>query len=88
MAELTQKYFDEQFEKLASSVKKGFDNTSTKQDFKELDQKIDNLESKVDKIDEGLQTVETKLDRALYTELTHIEARVKRLEQKVGIKPA
>jgi SMC interacting uncharacterized protein involved in chromosome segregation len=32
--------------------------------------------------------VETKVDRALYTELTHLEARVTRLEQKSGISPA
>lgn len=31
--------------------------------------------------------IETKLDRALYTELVHLEARVKRVEQKLGIKP-
>ncbi len=73
---------------LAVMIKNGFDNTATKQDFEVLNQKIDKVDKKVDKIDERVQVVETKLDRALYTELTHLETRVKRLEQKVGINAA
>ncbi len=76
-------------------IKNGFDNTATKADFKALDaridtldQKIDTLDQKVDKIDERLQIVEAKLDRALYTEYIHLETRVKRLEEKAGIKSA
>ena len=46
----------------------------------------DHVDQRFDKVEDQLQTVETKLDRALYTELTHIEARVKRLEVHAGIK--
>ena len=92
--ELTKKYFDEQFENLTSSVKAGFDNTATKKELNTLETKVDGLETKVDgletkidKIDERLQIVETKLDRALYSEYVHLETRVKKLEQHTGIKP-
>ena len=101
MMELTKKYFDEQFENLTSSVKAGFDNTATKKELNTLEtkvdgletkvdgleNKVDGLETKVDKIDERLQIVETKLDRALYSEYVHLETRVKKLEQHTGIKP-
>lgn len=96
MTELTREYFDEKldtlvskkdlettlderFDKMAVMIKAGFDNTATKQDFVVLNDKIDG-------IDERLKLVETKLDRALYTEVTHLEARIRRLEEKVGIK--
>lgn len=64
---------------LAVMIKSGFDNTATKADIEEV-------RSDIAKIDERLHVVESKLDRALYTEITHLEGRVKRLEEKVGIK--
>lgn len=98
MGELTKEYFDQQlgqlvskkdlgtvldkrFDKMAAMIKSGFDHTATIQDVKILNQKID-------KVGDRLQTVETKLDRALYTETVHLETRIKRLEEHVGIKPA
>ena len=76
---------------LAVMIKNGFDNTATKKDLAAVEQSlrkdITKLEGKVDKIDERLQIVETKLDRALYTEYVHLETRVKRLEEKIGLKP-
>ena len=47
----------------------------------------DNLEPAFDNVYNELQVIQTKLDRALYTELIHLETRVKRLEQKAGITP-
>jgi len=64
---------------LAVMIKNGFDNTASKKDVEEI-------RNDIAQIDDRLRTVETKLDRALYTELTHLEARVTRLEQKTGIK--
>ena len=64
---------------LAVMIKNGFDNTANKKDVEEI-------RTDIAKIDDRLIVVETKLDRALYTELTHLEARVTRLEQKTGIK--
>lgn len=92
MSELTKEYvkklFDEQnkhidgrIDKMAAMIKHGFDNTSTSQNFEVLNQKND-------KVYDRLQTVETKLDRALYTDNVHLERRIKRLEEHVGIKPA
>lgn len=63
---------------LALMIGEGFANTPTKLDH-------DILSAKVDRIDERLRHVETKVDRALYTELTHLEARMRRVEKKVGI---
>ena len=79
MSDLTKEHLDEKFEKQAQMIAKGFDNTANKQD-------VDEIRSDIAKLDERLHVVEIKLDRALYTEITHIEARVKRLEEKVGIK--
>lgn len=44
-----------------------------------------NLEPAFDNVYNELQVIQTKLDRALYTEVVHLEARVKRLEEKSGI---
>ncbi|OGE76995.1 MAG: hypothetical protein A3A83_00685 [Candidatus Doudnabacteria bacterium RIFCSPLOWO2_01_FULL_48_57] len=44
-----------------------------------------NLEPAFDVLNERLDVVETKLDKALYAEVVHLEARIKRLEEKVGI---
>lgn len=77
-----------QFEKQAVLINNAF--SGQKEHFDKrldgVDRRFDSLDSKVDKIDERLQVVETKLDRALYTELTHIEARLRKVEEKVGIK--
>ena len=63
-------------DKLARMVAKGFNDVTSRMATQET----------VSKIDERLAIVEAKLDKALYTSLTSIEVRVKRLEQKVGIK--
>jgi hypothetical protein len=59
-------------DKLAKMIVKGFEETASKRDIAELDKR--------------LAIVEAKLDRALYTSISSLEGRVKRLEQKVGIK--
>ena len=66
-------------EDLARMIAEGFESTAAKPD-------LVRLETKVDKIDEKLRIVETKLDRALYTQLAHLESRVKKLEEKIGLK--
>ncbi len=64
---------------LAEMIKAGFDNTATKDDHARL-------EKKVDGIDDRLRLVETKLDKAFYADINRIEVRVKKLEEKVGMK--
>lgn len=85
MAQLTKKELEEsldrRFEEQARIINSGFEQTATKQDFKVLNKRFD-------KVEDRLQVVEIKLDRALYTETVHLEARIKRLEEKVGIKPS
>ena len=44
-----------------------------------------NLEPAFNDVHEKLDVIQTKLDKALYTEVVHLEARIKRLEDKVGI---
>ena len=70
----TKKDLEDQTEALARIV-----NTTFQEQKDHFDQRFDGVE-------ESLGVVETKLDRTLYTELTHIEARVKRLEVHAGIK--
>lgn len=59
-------------EELARMIARGFSHTATKEQFEEIDAR--------------LRTVENKLDKALYTEINRLEARVKKLEEKVGIR--
>lgn len=64
----------------------GFAQTATKQDIQGVDERLGGVEDGIAKLDERLGVVETKLDRALYTEITFLETRVKRLEEKTGIR--
>ena len=47
---------------------------------------LEGQKEQIAKLAGQLQVVETKLDRALYREPTHLEARVRRVEKHVGIK--
>ncbi len=67
-----------QISDLAIAVAKGFENTATKSDLNELGQSVN-------KINLRLEIVETKLDKALYKEITNHETRIRRLEEKTGI---
>ena len=96
MTELTQKdletALDKRFDKMAVMIKNGFDNTATKKELEEvrMDLKTDiaSLQADVVKIDDGLKVVETKLDKALYTEIVKLETRVKKIEEHLGMKPS
>lgn len=68
---------DEGFEKQAVLINHAFQAHSD-----HLDTKLDNLK---DELKTDIGRVEAKVDRALYTDLTHLEARVKRLERKTGL---
>ena len=77
----TKKALEEQTETLATIV-----NSAFQEQKDHMDEKFSHVDEQFEKVNAHLQVVETKLDRALYTELTHIEARVKRLEVHAGIK--
>ena len=64
-------YADQQTEKLAGIVNTAFQ------------EQKDHFDQRFDVVEESFGVVETKLDRALYTELTQLEARVVRLEQRI-----
>ena len=67
----TKKDLEEQTEQLATMVNIAFQ------------EQKDHFDQIFDDVEESLGVVETKLDRALNTELTHLEARVSRLEQRI-----
>lgn len=54
--------------------------------FDKTDKRLAGMENRLADVDERLRVVETKLDRALYSEFVHFEMRLKRVEQKVGIR--
>lgn len=66
MNELTKEHLDEQFEKMAQMIGKGFAGVDQKFDI--VDQRFNAVDQRLNTIDERLNIVETKLDRALYTE--------------------
>ena len=83
---------EEGFDKQAILINNAFQTHSDHFDkqINGLDLKIDGvkqeLKADIGKIDTRLQTVEIKLDRALHTEYVNLEVRVKRIEQKIGLK--
>lgn len=66
-------------DKLAIMVAKGFNDITgkmaTKKDLAKIEQDLTQIDGRLD-------VVEAKLDKALYTSVTQLEVRVKRLEQK------
>ncbi len=69
---------DASIEELARLTANGFANTATKDDIKRLEGDIKHL-------DQRLDIVETKLDRALYHDLDLHEKWIKQLAVKVGV---
>lgn len=80
LAHLAQK-MDKGFDQMAGMVARGFERT-----YEDIGKTKQSVEGKIDQLDERLRVIETKLDRALYTEITHIEARLRRVEHKIGLK--
>lgn len=77
--ELTKDHFDKELGKMAVMIKTGFDATDVR--FDQIDERFNKLETKVD-------VIQGKLDNILYKEVVHIESRVKKIEQHLGLKPA
>lgn len=77
---LTKDYFDEQFDKMGQAIALGFEGTATKDGLAAVENRLDHLETKVD-------VIQGKLDNILYKEIAHIETRVKKIEQHLGLKP-
>ncbi len=75
-------YTDQQTEKLATIV-----NTAFQEQKDHMNQRFDKVDDRFDNVEERLGVVEIKLDRALYIETTHLEARLTRIEHHVGLKP-
>ncbi|MFH1171233.1 MAG: hypothetical protein V1778_01680 [bacterium] len=65
-------------EDLARMIAEGFAQTATKSE-------LHAVEGRLTRVEMRLTTVEEKVDRALYSEYTHLERRVTRLEKKTGI---
>jgi hypothetical protein len=84
-------------EQLARMIAEGFAETATKRDLLEVEQRLD---GRIDGVETGLAGVETqlarvkdrlngvdmKVDRALYSEMSHFDTRLRRVERRVSIK--
>ncbi|MFH1171227.1 MAG: hypothetical protein V1778_01650 [bacterium] len=76
---------------LARMIAEGFAQTATKNEMAEgfaqtaSKKDLQKVETRLTTVEDRLTTVEAKLDRALYSEYTHLERRVTRLEKKTGI---
>ena len=68
---------------LAVMMAKGFEAVDKR--FDGVDKRFDGIDKSLGKIGIRLDTVEMKIDRALYTDNVNLERRVKKLENKVGI---
>ena len=85
-------------EDLAAMIKRGFDQTATKEDMHALEQRTAGLETRLvhveQKVDDGFQHVNARLDiirddvsdlPAMREELQNLRHRLERVEQKVGL---
>lgn len=91
MSELNSEVFKKElskgFEEQARLINNAF------QDQKDyIDQQTNKINGRIDLLQDELKTdihrVEAKVDKAIYSEFSHFEARLKRVEQKLGINPA
>lgn len=84
-----EKVVDKGFEKQAVVINNAFQAHT-----KHFDQKINGVEqglkAEIIRVEDSLKTdisrVEIKVDRALHTEYVNLEVRVKRIEQKIGLR--
>jgi hypothetical protein len=85
-----EKLLDKGFEKQAVMINSAFQDQKDHFDrlINDLSSDLSDVKSDLNGVKGDLTRIESKLDRALYTELIHLEARVKRLETKTGIKTA
>ncbi|MBI2356069.1 MAG: hypothetical protein HYV13_02600 [Candidatus Doudnabacteria bacterium] len=64
-------------EDLAVMIKNGFDNAASRQDLVDLK----------DELKTDISRIESEVDKALHVEYVSLEVRVKRIENKLGLKP-
>jgi len=76
-------------EDLAVMIKSGFDAAATDLTGmkSELKEDLGKVKIDIERLETGLQRVETKVDKALHVEYINLEVRVKRIEQKLDLKP-
>ncbi len=85
-------------EDLAAMIKRGFDQTATKDDFRQLDQRIDKVENiQRDMLEElnathaDVRYIRSTTDKLVQSDIVHdaaiedLTSRVHRLEQKAGL---
>ena len=92
MSEVTKDHLDKQFEKMATMIAKGFDETASKVELtgveNRLSGKVDSVESRLGKMESKFDIIQGKLDNILYKEIVGIETRVSKIEKHLGLKPA
>lgn len=86
MPELTikeiKKVIDQGFQKQAVMINSAFQGHT-----EHMDNRFEKIEGRLEGVEDRLERVETKLDRALHVEYVNLEVRVKRIENKIGLKP-
>ncbi len=95
MNELTKEHFDQQLKNLVTQtgLEAAFDkqailiNQAFQGHTEHMDERFEKVDQRFDKIEDHIERIETKVDKALHTEYINLEVRVKRIEQKVGLKP-
>jgi len=93
MAEISKKYLDQQFDKMALIFKKSFDPIEARLGSVEIrlgsvESRLTGVESEMLKVHDRLRTVEEKVDRALYKQYNHLENRVDKIEKHLKLKTA
>ena len=84
------KVVEEAISELGIMIKQGFDNTATKADIIRIESEIaaiPEMKSDIAGMKSNIERIETKLDRALHVEYVNLETRVKRIENKLRLKP-
>lgn len=91
------KKIDDKIENLAGMIKRGFDETATKEDFKRLDLRMDKFDGRMDRFENSLahidaqitaidqDIVEMRKDLIPRMEIEDILARLLLVERKLGI---
>jgi len=86
MAEVSKKYFDQQFDKMALILKKSIDPIEA--GLGSVESRLTGVESEMLKVHDRMRTVEEKIDRALYKQYNHLENRVDKIEKHLKLKTA
>lgn len=73
-------------EDLARITKNGFDTTATKQEMREVNDRLDKMDGRLDKMDSRLDKMENLLLRAHENRIEKLEDNMRLVKTKIGIR--